>query len=101
MCCAAGMAACLAVASHLLACHPCSTEQSLVCHPHHHAVQVPPKIYFKGGCLEVALRELKGKQRAFIVTGAHRCLPAKLSQLARQPTDSGVWGRAATYASAS
>ena len=32
-------------------------------------VQVPPKIYFKGGCLEVALRELKGKQRAFIVTG--------------------------------
>lgn len=31
---------------------------------------MPPKIYFKGGCLEVALRELKGKQRAFIVTGA-------------------------------
>ncbi|KAI7843832.1 hypothetical protein COHA_002730 [Chlorella ohadii] len=30
--------------------------------------RVPPKIYFKGGCLEVALRELKGKQRAFIVT---------------------------------
>lgn len=30
--------------------------------------RVPPKIYFKGGCLEVALRELKGKHRAFIVT---------------------------------
>ncbi|GIM11511.1 hypothetical protein Vretimale_14988 [Volvox reticuliferus] len=30
--------------------------------------RVPPKIYFKGGCLEVALRDLVGKQRAFIVT---------------------------------
>jgi acetaldehyde dehydrogenase/alcohol dehydrogenase len=25
-------------------------------------------VYFKGGCLEPALMELKGKQRAFIVT---------------------------------
>lgn len=30
--------------------------------------QVPPKVYFKGGCLEVALKELVGKKRAFIVT---------------------------------
>jgi len=30
--------------------------------------RVPPKVYFKGGCLEVALAELKGKQRAFVVT---------------------------------
>ncbi|GFR45832.1 hypothetical protein Agub_g7196 [Astrephomene gubernaculifera] len=30
--------------------------------------RVPPKIYFKGGCLEVALRDLAGKSRAFIVT---------------------------------
>jgi acetaldehyde dehydrogenase/alcohol dehydrogenase len=30
--------------------------------------RVPPKIYFKYGCLSVALRELAGKQRAFIVT---------------------------------
>ncbi|MEN9228052.1 MAG: bifunctional acetaldehyde-CoA/alcohol dehydrogenase [Gloeomargarita sp. GMQP_bins_120] len=30
--------------------------------------RVPPKIYFKYGCLPVALRELQGKQRAFIVT---------------------------------
>ncbi|PSC68567.1 bifunctional acetaldehyde-alcohol dehydrogenase [Micractinium conductrix] len=30
--------------------------------------RVPPKIYFKGGCMEVALAELKGKQRAFVVT---------------------------------
>lgn len=30
--------------------------------------RVPPKIYFKGGALELGLRELKGKQRAFIVT---------------------------------
>jgi len=30
--------------------------------------RVPPKVYFKSGCLPVALRELAGKQRAFIVT---------------------------------
>ncbi|GIL64204.1 hypothetical protein Vafri_18176 [Volvox africanus] len=30
--------------------------------------RVPPKIYFKGGCLELALRDLIGKKRAFIVT---------------------------------
>ncbi|HBB35761.1 MAG TPA: bifunctional acetaldehyde-CoA/alcohol dehydrogenase [Cyanobacteria bacterium UBA8803] len=30
--------------------------------------RVPPKIYFKYGCMPVALRELAGKQRAFIVT---------------------------------
>lgn len=30
--------------------------------------RVPPKIYFKFGCLPVALQELEGKHRAFIVT---------------------------------
>jgi len=30
--------------------------------------RVPPKIYFKYGCLPIALQDLKGKQRAFIVT---------------------------------
>ncbi|HIK12870.1 MAG TPA: bifunctional acetaldehyde-CoA/alcohol dehydrogenase [Oscillatoriaceae cyanobacterium M33_DOE_052] len=30
--------------------------------------RVPPKIYFKSGCLPVALRDLEGKKRAFIVT---------------------------------
>ncbi len=30
--------------------------------------RVPPKIYFKGGCLETALLELKQRKRAFIVT---------------------------------
>lgn len=30
--------------------------------------RIPPKIYFKYGCLPVALRELAGKQRAFIIT---------------------------------
>jgi acetaldehyde dehydrogenase/alcohol dehydrogenase len=30
--------------------------------------KVPPKIYHKYGCLPVALQELKGKKRAFIVT---------------------------------
>lgn len=30
--------------------------------------RIPPKIYFKPGCLPVALRELAGKKRAFLVT---------------------------------
>ena len=30
--------------------------------------KVPPKIYFKPGCLSFALKELAGKKRAFIVT---------------------------------
>lgn len=30
--------------------------------------RVPPKVYFKYGCLPVALGDLKGKKRAFIVT---------------------------------
>ena len=30
--------------------------------------RVPPKVYFKAGCLPHALKELKGKKRAFIVT---------------------------------
>jgi acetaldehyde dehydrogenase/alcohol dehydrogenase len=30
--------------------------------------RVPPKIYFKYGCLPVALRELSGRKKAFIVT---------------------------------
>lgn len=30
--------------------------------------RVPPKVYFKPGCLATALQELKGKKKAFIVT---------------------------------
>ncbi|MBD2494950.1 bifunctional acetaldehyde-CoA/alcohol dehydrogenase [Nostoc sp. FACHB-280] len=30
--------------------------------------RIPPKVYFKYGCLPVALRDLVGKERAFIVT---------------------------------
>ena len=30
--------------------------------------KVPPKVYFKRGCTDLALKELKGKKRAFIVT---------------------------------
>jgi len=30
--------------------------------------KVPPKIYFKPGCLSFALKELSGKKRAFIIT---------------------------------
>ncbi len=30
--------------------------------------RVPPKIYFKRGAVDQALRELEGKKRAFIVT---------------------------------
>ena len=33
--------------------------------------KVPPKIYFKRGALDLALRVLKGKKRAFIVTDIH------------------------------
>ena len=32
--------------------------------------KLPPKIYFKYGCLPIALQELKGKKRAFIITDA-------------------------------
>ena len=32
--------------------------------------RMPPKLYFKPGCLEYALDDLDGKQRAFIVTDA-------------------------------
>lgn len=30
--------------------------------------KVPPKIYFKKGCTSYALKELKGKQKAFVIT---------------------------------
>jgi acetaldehyde dehydrogenase/alcohol dehydrogenase len=30
--------------------------------------RIPPKVYFKYGCLPVALRELAGRERAFIIT---------------------------------
>jgi acetaldehyde dehydrogenase/alcohol dehydrogenase len=30
--------------------------------------RIPPKVYFKHGCMPVALRELAGRQRAFVVT---------------------------------
>ncbi|ABD01239.1 aldehyde-alcohol dehydrogenase [Synechococcus sp. JA-2-3B'a(2-13)] len=30
--------------------------------------RIPPKVYFKPGCLPIALRELAGKKRAFLVT---------------------------------
>lgn len=30
--------------------------------------RVPPKVYFKPGCLNLALRELEGKKKAFIIT---------------------------------
>jgi len=30
--------------------------------------RIPPKVYFKSGCLPIALQDLAGKQRAFIVT---------------------------------
>src|ERR1035437_1480529 len=32
-------------------------------------LQVPPKIYFKYGCLPVGLTDLAGRKRAFIITG--------------------------------
>ena len=35
--------------------------------------RVPPKIYFKAGCLETALGDLKGKERAIVITGGWCC----------------------------
>ncbi len=50
--------------------------------------RVPEKVYFKNGCLNVALSELKGKKRAFLVTdsflyqnGYTRAVEAKLEQM--------------------
>ncbi len=33
--------------------------------------KVPPKVYFKYGCLPIALQELKGKRRCFIITDSY------------------------------
>lgn len=33
--------------------------------------KLPPKIYFKSGCLPIALQELMGKKRAFIITDSY------------------------------
>ncbi len=33
--------------------------------------KIPPKVYFKYGCLPIALQELKGKKRCFIVTDSY------------------------------
>ncbi|MDD3366002.1 MAG: bifunctional acetaldehyde-CoA/alcohol dehydrogenase [Sphaerochaetaceae bacterium] len=33
--------------------------------------KLPPKVYFKYGCLPTALQELKGKKRAFIITDSY------------------------------
>lgn len=33
--------------------------------------KLPPKVYFKYGCLPVALGELKGKKRAFLITDSY------------------------------
>lgn len=30
--------------------------------------RIPPKVYFKYGCMQTAIQELRGKQRAFIIT---------------------------------
>ncbi|KOR36442.1 MULTISPECIES: bifunctional acetaldehyde-CoA/alcohol dehydrogenase [Planktothricoides] len=30
--------------------------------------RIPPKVYFKYGCMQTAIQELQGKQRAFIIT---------------------------------
>lgn len=43
-------------------------------------ISLPEKIYFKQGCLPVALDELKDKQRAFII-GCSKAVETKLSQL--------------------
>lgn len=62
--------------------------------------RVPPKVYFKYGCLPVALRELAGKQRAFIVTdkplydlGMTKGLRRPWKTSASSTTFSTMWNR--------
>ena len=44
--------------------------------------RVPPKIYFKYGSTPVALQDLAGKKRAFIVTGiGDKLLPPRQAKL--------------------
>ena len=52
--------------------------------------KLPPKIYFKYGCLPVALQELQGKKRAFIVTDSFLFSSGMIDKITDQLTELGV-----------
>ncbi len=52
--------------------------------------KVPPKIYFKRGATDLALRELKGRQRAFIVTDRFLFDSRAVDQITKVLEDIGV-----------
>ena len=52
--------------------------------------KVPPKIYFKRGATDLALRELKGRQRAFIVTDRFLFDSGAVYQITKVLEDIGV-----------
>ena len=52
--------------------------------------KLPPKIYFKYGCLPVALQELQGKKRAFIVTDSFLFSSGMIDRIQDALTQIGV-----------
>ena len=52
--------------------------------------KLPPKIYFKYGCLPVALQELQGKKRAFIVTDSFLFSSGMIDRIQETLTQIGV-----------
>ena len=52
--------------------------------------KVPPRVYFKRGCTDLALRELKGKKRAFIVTDRFLFNSGAVDNITRVLDDIGV-----------
>ena len=52
--------------------------------------KLPPKIYFKYGCLPVALQELEGKKRAFIVTDSFLFSTGMIDRITEQLNQIGV-----------
>ena len=46
--------------------------------------KVPPKVYFKRGATDLALRELQGKKRAFIVTDRFLFSAVRTSTMAKE-----------------
>ncbi len=52
--------------------------------------KLPPKVYFKYGCLPVALQELEGKKRAFIVTDSFLFSTGMIDRITEQLNQIGV-----------
>src|SRR5574344_1655915 len=52
--------------------------------------KVPPKVYFKRGAIDLALRELQGKKRAFIVTDRYLFNSGAVNNITKVLDDIGV-----------